>query len=145
MAESLGKILNTLLDSTLKNYEKKADALVMEGSGWAMKVNISKTTLKQFLEHMIENCKEKMRTRLATTAQKTQQAQIREFIQSKFDEMNDEISKELKEAYQEQIEDFNGSLVGVLRNGFEMSNDEVYVYLQDNEKEAYDFCIAELK
>jgi len=59
--------------------------------------------------------------------------------------MNDEIAKELKDAYQEQIEDFNGSLVGVLRNGFEMSNDEVYVYLQDNEKEAYDFCIAELK
>jgi len=145
VAESLGKILNTLLESTLNSYEKKADALVMEGSGWAMKVNLSKSTLKQFLVQMIDNCKEKMRTRLATTAQKTMQAQIREFIQNKFDEMPDDIAKELKEAYQEQIEDFNNSLVGILRNGFQMDNDEVYHYLQDNEKEAYDFCIAELK
>ena len=129
VADQLAKILNTLLESTLNNYTKKADALVMEGSGWAMKVNLSKGTLKQFLDHMIDNCKEKMRTRLATTAQKTQQAQIREFIQNKFDEMGEDIAKELKEAYAEQIEDFNVNLVGVLRNGFQMSVDEVHHYL----------------
>ena len=45
IADNLSKILKTLVDSSLESFERKANALVMEGSGWSDKVNIHKTSL----------------------------------------------------------------------------------------------------
>ena len=59
--------------------------------------------------------------------------------------MPENIAQILKDSYVKQIEEFNESLQDVLLKGFEMSNDEVFDFLKENENDAYDFCVTELK
>ena len=45
VADQLAKILNALVKSSLESFNRKAEVLVMQGSGWGVKVNIHKTAL----------------------------------------------------------------------------------------------------
>ena len=60
-------------------------------------------------------------------------------------ELPDNLAVSLKDSYVENIEQFNENLQDVLLNGFEMSNDEVFEFLNENEKDAYDYIVQELK
>ena len=110
VADQLAKILNTLVESTIGSFTRKAESLVMDGSGWGIKVNIHKANLTGFLSNMVDNCKEKMRAKLSLTAQKAHQANIKEFIHEKINEMPELLAADLKDAYTQQIESFNENL-----------------------------------
>ena len=59
--------------------------------------------------------------------------------------LNENLAGDIKDSYSEQIEMFNADLVDVLRDGFAMSRDEVFDFLQKSEKTAYDYALSELK
>ena len=145
VAEQLSKILDTLAVSSVESYKRKADKLVMKGSNWAMKVQIHAATLKAFLDTAIANCKEKMKTRLSQTAQKAHQANIKEFLHDRITDLPENLAASLRDAYAEQIEQFNANLQDVLLEGFGMGRDEVLEFLRENEKDAYDFTVQEIK
>ena len=60
-------------------------------------------------------------------------------------EMPSNLAVSLKDSYVEQIQTFNENLQDVLLTGFEMTNDEVFDFLKENEKDAYNFAVQELK
>ena len=51
----------------------------------------------------------------------------------------------MRDAYVETIENFNGDMKNVLKNGFGMDVDDVYDFLNDSEGNTFDYVIQELR
>ena len=60
MADQLNKILLTLTEQSMKSYRRKAESLVIEGSGWEHNVALHSTDLQSQLETLAQNCKDKL-------------------------------------------------------------------------------------
>ena len=101
VADQLAKILNTLVNSSIESFTRKATALIMEGSNWNTKVAIHRATLQGYLTNVVDNCKEKMRTKLSQTAQKAHHANMKEFLHENMNEMPDNLAVSLKDSYVE--------------------------------------------
>ena len=44
----------------MNSFKKRAEALVIEGSGWESKVNAHKNDLNSHIETLVTNCKDKL-------------------------------------------------------------------------------------
>ena len=60
-------------------------------------------------------------------------------------ELPENLAASVKDSYAEQVEQFNDNLQGVLLEGFGLNRDEVLDFLKENETDAYDFTIQEIK
>ena len=86
-----------------------------------------------------------MLRRLSQTAQKAHHANIKEFLIDRMTELPENLAASVKDSYAEQVEQFNDNLQGVLLEGFGLNRDEVLDFLKENETDAYDFTVQEIK
>ena len=145
VADQLAKILNALISQNMQSYASKAKSLVIAGSGWEQKVALHTKDLQNQLDRLAQSCKDKLLTEVSQRATKAHEDKIKEVIHSTIDSLDDELAKTLKDSYVEQIETFNENLQDILKRGFGMDREQVFDFLGKSEKDAYDYCIKELK
>ena len=145
VADSLATILNALLDTNMKSYQRKAKSIVMEGSDWEQKVALHTNDLKSQLEALMQNCKDKMLADVSQRAKSAHEDSIREMLHNSVNTLSDKLAVELKDGYVLKVETYNENLHDILKRGFGMDRDEVFHFLSESEKTAHDFCIRELQ
>lgn len=68
ICEQLSDILNALHTNSIKSFDKKAESLVIEGSGWSTKVEAHRVDLLTHLTTLVTNCKDRLLIKLSQTA-----------------------------------------------------------------------------
>ena len=68
ICDNLSAILTALRDSNISSFKRRADSLVIEGSGWDTKVAAHKNDLTSHIVTLTTNCKEKLLSKLTQTA-----------------------------------------------------------------------------
>lgn len=139
------KILTKLLHSHIESFEKKAQALVLEGSSWENNVISHSNELKDHLNSLVQNCKDKLLNQLSQNAQREHENRIKEILHTKMSDLPEKLASELRESYLEQIELFNNNMASILLQGFQLSNDETLEFLQDCESKSLDTTTSEFK
>jgi len=66
-------------------------------------------------------------------------------LHDKVQNLSESLAGEMRDAYVETIENFNGDMKNVLKNGFGMDVDDVYDFLNDSEGNTFDYVIQELR
>lgn len=66
-------------------------------------------------------------------------------MHDKVQNLSESLAGEMRDAYVETIENFNGDMKNVLKNGFGMDVDDVYDFLNDSEGNTFDYVIQELR
>ena len=54
------------------------------------------------------------------------------------------MAAQIKDSYCKQLDEFNLSLLEVLCRGFALSDDQVYEFLSENEREMHEFTVKEM-
>lgn len=129
----------------MQSYNKKAQALVIEGSTWEQKVALHTIDLESQLEQLAQSCKDKLLAEVSQRATKAHEDKIKEVLHEALDTLDSNMAVNLKDSYNEQVETYNENLQDILKRGFGMQREEVFDFLSKSEKNAYDYCIKELK
>ena len=82
---------------------------------------------------------------MSQASQKEQQKRAKDFLLTKLQNMDEGLAGQMRDAYVEIIEEFNENLKVILRNGFGMDRDDIYDFLNEAEKDTFDFTVTELK
>jgi|LauGreDrversion4_2_1035121.scaffolds.fasta_scaffold228475_1 hypothetical protein len=80
ICDNLSTILHAILESSMGSFKKRAEALVIEGSGWENKVSAHRNDLNSHIVTLVNNCKDKLLAKLQQNAQKANEARIKDMI-----------------------------------------------------------------
>ena len=99
VADKLASILNKLIEGNMASYGQKVKKLVVEGSGWDQRIELSTKELDSQLSTLAQNCKEKLLAKVLSTAQQAHKDFIKAELHSNLSKMPDELAKDLRESY----------------------------------------------
>jgi len=68
ICDNLSAILHAILDSSMSSFKKRAEALIIDGSGWENKVSAHKNDLNSHIVTLVNNCKDKLLAKLQQNA-----------------------------------------------------------------------------
>ena len=145
VANSVAKILGALLVNKLGSFERHSQALVVEGSGWEKHTTLYRQELEATLKDAVSNCKEKLLNRLQQTSQKMYELQMKTFIHDHTQRLPEKLNEILREEYIKEVNEYNKSMLKVLKEGFAMSSEGVFEFLSSSESQVNQFCCGELK
>ena len=99
VAFSLNSILQTLFDQQTKSFAKLSKGLLIEGSGWADRVNAHSVDLKNHLTTLIQNCKSQILAKFREETQKTHEQKLKDMIHDSANNVEEGFAANLQEGY----------------------------------------------
>lgn len=85
--------MKALSDSNINSFSKKAESLVIEGSGWESKVAGHKSDLYAHITFLVNTSKEKLLEKLRQTTQKANEQRVKDIIHDQVSNLGEHLAK----------------------------------------------------
>ena len=113
--------MNALHTQSITSFNKKAESLVIEGTGWSSKVEAHKVDLLAHLTTLVTNCKDRLLIKLSQSAQRDHELRLRDMIHDKISSLGDDFANHFRDSYASSIDEYNSNLSFILKRGFGMN------------------------
>ena len=129
----MGQILQTLIETNMQSYSRKAQGLVLEGTDWGQRVGAHTDDLNRQLLALSQNCKDKMLVEVTNSSRKVHEKNIKGVISSEMNSLSETMARDLKEQYEAQVLVYGENMNELLEKGFGMEQAERLSFLQKQE------------
>jgi hypothetical protein len=126
ICEQLNDILSALHTQSITSFNKKAESLVIEGTGWSSKVDAHKVDLLAHLTTLVTNCKNSLLIKLSESAQKDHELRLKDMIHLKISGLGEDFANHFRDSYASAIDEYNSNLAFILKRGFGMNEQQAF-------------------